>query len=68
MAEYKLNFYPGGNYGFEFKDEQTLTSYNSPASSIGLATTPFTANQLAAVSEKLNTGAKTIEEIGRAHV
>lgn len=36
-------------------------SYRTPASSVGVPTDPRTANQLKAVSDRLNTGAKVVE-------
>lgn len=67
MAEYKkegysMTFYPGGNYGFSEDYGSFLgMSYRTPASNIGQATDPRTANQLKVVSEKINTGGKVIE-------
>ena len=67
MAEYKkegysMTFYPGGNYGFsEDYGEFLGMSYRTPASNIGQATDPRTANQLQEVSNKLNFGGKVIE-------
>mgnify|MGYP001601633584 FL=1 len=67
MAEYKkegysMTFYPGGNYGFsEDYGEFLGMSYRTPASNIGQATDPRTANQIKAISEKINTGGKVVE-------
>lgn len=64
-------FYPGANYGLDPWYGEDLSSYSGTATSYGLNTSslgfpsdPKTANQLKAVSDKLNTGAKTIEVSG----
>lgn len=57
MADYTHNFYDKkiNSYGDNF------TGYTLPASSFGFPSDPRTANQIDAVSKKLNTGAKVIE-------
>lgn len=70
MADYKSNIYPGANYGLdsEYAKDNGFSDFGSgyrfPTSSFALATDPRTANQLKAVTDKLNTGAKTIEVTG----
>ncbi|MBU0466818.1 MAG: hypothetical protein KKF39_04025 [Nanoarchaeota archaeon] len=72
MAEevgYSENFYAGADYGLDPDYAGDLSTgifpnYRFPASSLGVATDPRTANQLKAVSDKLNTGAKNIEVSG----
>lgn len=61
----EVNYYSGADYGFEprYPDEFSL-QFEKPvvaAGQFGIPTDPRTANQLKAVSDKLNTGAKTIE-------
>ena len=60
------NFYPGADYGLDPKkdDSHIDLDYKFPASQFALPTDPRTANQLKAVSDKLRTGAKTIEVSG----
>jgi sugar phosphate isomerase/epimerase len=60
------NFYPGADYGLDPKkdDSHIDLDYKFPASHFALPTDPRTANQLKAVSDKLRTGAKTIEVSG----
>jgi hypothetical protein len=55
-------FYEGANYGFdpEYGGFSHAYQYN-PAAGIGIATDPRTANQLKEASNKLNTGATTLE-------
>lgn len=58
-------FYEGADYGFDPEYGRVSQAYSSnPAEGIGLATDARTANQLKAVSEKLNTGARAIEVSG----
>lgn len=70
MSDYnkgKENFYLGANYGLDpnmGSEDKFLgfdTSYRIPANQIGITTDARSANQLKAVSDKLATGAKTIE-------
>jgi hypothetical protein len=55
-------FYEGAKYGFdpEYGGFSQAYQYN-PAAGIGIATDPRTANQLKEASNKLNTGATTLE-------
>lgn len=57
------NFYSGANYGLnpDYDGDFLGFQYRSPASSISLATDARTANQIQATTEKLNTGAKSVE-------
>lgn len=71
MGDYKHNIYAGAdygldsNYGSEFNNNsQGYSGKRVSFSAFGFPTDPRTANQLAAVSQKLNTGAKTIEVSG----
>jgi len=57
------NFYPGADYGLD-PDYGSLTGYRIRASDLGVPSSPVNANQLKAVSDKLNTGVKTIEVSG----
>ncbi len=67
MAGYH-SFYSGADYGLDpnygelFKDAKI--GYRFASSTFGFPTDPRTANQVQAVSNKLNTGAKTIEVSG----
>ncbi|RMD67933.1 sugar phosphate isomerase/epimerase [Candidatus Pacearchaeota archaeon] len=65
MGNYSLNFYKGMDYGLDpGKGEYSLDLSPSQHYSIGdfgFTTLPTTANQLSALSSKLNTGAKTME-------
>lgn len=54
-------FYEGGGYGKSAEYSSAFTEYRVPVSDIGQATDPRTANQLKAVSDRLNTGGKVIE-------
>src|SRR3989344_4872510 len=70
MVSYE-NFYQGADYGLDpnyglvgTEGYGNFTGYRVSASSIGFPSDPTTANQLAKVSEKLRTGAKTIEVSG----
>lgn len=67
-GKYSENFYSGADYGFtpEYGKEfsTNMTSYKFPVSQFGLTTDPRTSAQLKAVSDKLSTGAKTIEVTG----
>lgn len=62
-------FYEGANYGFDPEHGSTSQMYSSSpsayesdfAAGIGLSTDPRTANILKEVSQKLRTGAKTLE-------
>lgn len=66
---YKENFYAGADYGLnadygkQFSTE-LFPTYRFSAGAFGIPTDPRSANQLKAVSDKLNTGAKTIEVSG----
>lgn len=64
MAVYPI--YDGADYGLEkkYKDNPLGVTYQVPTGSFGFPTDPRSANQLDAVSRKLNTGAKTIEVSG----
>jgi sugar phosphate isomerase/epimerase len=72
MAEkvnYSENFYAGADYGLKanYVDDFStgmFPAYRMSTASLGLPTDPRTANQLKAISDKLNTGAKTIEASG----
>lgn len=61
-----INFYGGADYKLEPKDNENFLGfeYRFPASQFGVPTDPRTSNQIKAVSDKLNTGAKTIEVSG----
>ena len=64
-----FNIYPGADYGFDpgFKGESGINfspGYGVGASQFGVTTDPRTAAQLKAVSDKLSSGAKTIEVSG----
>ncbi|MFH1802757.1 MAG: hypothetical protein ABH864_04915 [archaeon] len=67
-VSYSENFYAGADYGLDANYAQGfssgVSSYRYPVSSFGVTTDPRTANQLKAVSDKLNTGAKSIEVTG----
>jgi len=61
--------YPGADYGLDpdFGSEFSAgfsPGYGPNAGNIGIPTDPRTANQLAAIAQKLSTGAKTIEVSG----
>src|SRR3989344_8593353 len=61
-----VNFYSGADYGLDpdfGKDFSAgvMPSYRPTTANFGFPSDPRTSNQLAAVSQKLNTGAKTIE-------
>src|SRR3989344_508925 len=64
----EISFYAGADYGLDSNYGELFNSLNLdnryPASSIGFATDPRTANQISTISNKLNTGAKTIEVQG----
>ena len=61
MGSYE-NFYHGGDYNFGAVEDSFLgMSYKTNASQISIATDPRTANQLQAVSERFNTGLKSVE-------
>ena len=69
MAEerYKKTFYAGADYGLDsnYGNDFSLNfGYRMPVSQFGIPADPRTANQLKAVSDRLNTGAKTIEVSG----
>src|SRR3989344_8943953 len=62
----RVNFYAGADYGFDpnYGKEFSLglsKEYRFSRGRFGFTTDPRTANQVAAVSQKLNTGAKVIE-------
>lgn len=63
MAGGKISFYDGTDYGLDpTKGEFLGGTYRPvPAGSLGLTTDMRTANQIKAVSDKINAGAKTIE-------
>ena len=65
MVNYE-NFYDGADYGLDPDHGEDFLgfSYRFPAEQFGLPTDPRTANQIKAVSDKLATGAKTIEFSG----
>lgn len=69
----KVNEYKGANFGFDFSYEDKIFDeyssgstggYQVKAGEFGFPSNPQTANQVAAVSQKINTGAKTIEVSG----
>jgi len=62
MGDYK-NIYSGVDFGLEpnYGDNFLGFDYRFPSSVFGVPTDPRTANQIKAVSDKLNTGAKVIE-------
>jgi len=72
MAErgkYSLNFYAGADYGLnpDYGREFSVglsEGYAPATGQFGFPSNPLTANQLKAVSDKLSTGAKTIEVSG----
>lgn len=64
-------FYEGSNYGFdpvygisETYGESFLKTDRYPTSDFGFAVDPMTSNQLQKVSDKISTGAKTVEVQG----
>jgi hypothetical protein len=66
---YSENFYAGADYGLNPNYSGEFSSGLFPASrysvaNLGIPSDPRTANQIKAVSDKLNTGAKTIEVSG----
>lgn len=70
MADYgkgKINFYAGADYGLDpsFKSEYAISGFSDDyrfrTGNFGFPTDPRSVNQLTAVSQKLNTGAKSIE-------
>ena len=68
-TSYSENFYAGADYGLDPDYAQGFSTglspqYRYPVSSFSVTTDPRTANQLKAVSDKLNTGAKSIEVTG----
>ena len=66
----KSTLYPGADYGLDpespefFADYSTGISGSVQPASFGYTTDPRTTNQIQAVSQKLSTGAKTIEVTG----
>ncbi|MDP4039977.1 MAG: hypothetical protein Q8P57_05360 [Candidatus Pacearchaeota archaeon] len=62
MASYE-NFYAGGGESLS-SEYGTFVGYRNSVSGIGFPTDPTTANQLKKVSDKISTGAKTIEVSG----
>lgn len=68
------NFYYGSKFGFDptygiaenYGDSFLGLDYRPATGQLGVNTDPFTANQLAKVSDKISTGAKTIEVQGIA--
>ncbi len=67
--EYTHGFYAGADYGLDptYGTEWSLgmgPQYRFPVSQFGFTTDPRTSNQLKAVSDKLSTGAKTVEVTG----
>lgn len=68
-GDYSEKFYAGADYGLSPNYASEFSTglfpqYRVSASNFGLPTDPRTANQIKAVSDKLNTGAKTIEVSG----
>ncbi len=70
MAAYE-NFYGGTNYGLDpnygakiGQGYGNTSGYRLPAGVLGFPSDPGTGNQLKAVSDKLNTGAKVVEVSG----
>jgi len=67
--DYRNTFYAGADYGLnsDYVSEFStglFPQYRVSTSNLGLPTDPRTANQIKAISDKLNTGAKTIEVSG----
>lgn len=66
----KISFYAGADYGLDskygelFKEVGAKMDYRFSAGSFGVATDPRTANQIKSVSDRLNTGSRTIEVSG----
>lgn len=70
-GDYKINLYAGADYGFDSKYGKEFSTgvgpgYGTSSGVFGITTDPRTANQLQAVSNKLNTGAKVVEITGIA--
>ena len=65
MASYE-NFYTGSEYPFEkaYAGFNAMGAYHPEVKNMAYPTDPLTANQLKKVSDKLNTGAQTIEVSG----
>ncbi len=65
MASYE-NFYGGGSYPLskDYGDSFLNVEVKYPTSTFGIPSDPRSANQIKAVSDKLSTGAKTIEVSG----
>ncbi|MCH7568096.1 MAG: hypothetical protein IIA87_01625 [Nanoarchaeota archaeon] len=65
MVSYE-NFYAGADYGLDSDYGESFLGfgYRFPTEQFGIPTDPRTANQIKAVSDKLSTGAKTIEVSG----
>jgi len=65
MVSYE-NFYSGADYGLDPSYGESFLGfgYRFPTEQFGIPTDPRTANQIKAVSDKLSTGAKTIEVSG----
>ncbi len=65
MANYE-NFYTGSEYPFEkaYAGFDAMGAYRPEVKNMAYPTDPLTANQLKKVSDKLNTGAQTIEVSG----
>ncbi len=65
MASYE-NFYTGSEYPFEkaYAGFSAMGAYHPEVKNMAYPTDPLTANQLKKVSDKLNTGAQTIEVSG----
>ncbi|MGV8142122.1 MAG: hypothetical protein ACP5NS_00630 [Candidatus Pacearchaeota archaeon] len=65
MANYE-SFYTGSQYPFEkaYAGFEAMGAYHPEVKNMAYPTDPLTANQLKKVSDKLNTGAKTIEVSG----
>ncbi|MBI2451532.1 hypothetical protein HYV50_00470 [Candidatus Pacearchaeota archaeon] len=61
-----INFYAGADYGLDpnYGEDFLNLGYRIPAEQFGYPSDPTTADQLRAVSNKLSTGAKTIEVSG----
>lgn len=68
MGDDNIKFYSGADYGLDQghgEDFNRLNAgYRVPAGNFAFPTDPRTANQLKAVSDKLNTGAKVVEVSG----
>ena len=63
-----INFYPGADHGLDpsygATEYESTGGYRIPIGDFSLTTRPDTANQLKEVTDKINTGAKSIEITG----